>query len=972
MTALGAPPADAAPGPRLRALAGAAATADGLLRQRRPGLSRRLSRREWRVESATAAIFAVAAVALPLAWPRPWPDPLTALLLVTTYCLVARVRFQVGPGLIRPTELVLVPMLFLLPTPAVPALVAAGSVLSVLPEILRRRAHPERIVVAIADSMYAVGPALVVTLLAPADPTQAAAGVYVLALLAQFGVDFATSTAREYLGTGLSPRELAPVLGIVYLADALLAPIGFLAVLATQEHPQAYLLAAAPGALLALIARERGERIEQELRLGRAYRRFTGLLDAQANDLRRQAGDLKRRPVAAVAAVLERGVLGQVLLAATVEAMDADCGRLTLPADDGAPATPLAVGTHTQSQALRAAEAALLAGPALRQVTVGGLTALAVPLAGHRPGDPEPAWLTVGRVGAGFSRAERELLEHLAAQAAVSLENLRLHELMRKTEEELLAILEGVADAVTVEEPGGRLVYANPEAVRLLGCAAADDLLDDVAERLRMTDEAGAPVAVARLPGRRALAGEPPRPLVVRYRRADTGEPGASRVKATPVLDERGRARLAISVIEDVTEIMQAEEAQRLLAESSRLLAESADVEATLGDVARLAVERLADWCTIHLRGERGLRAAAIAHADPAGQAIAETLAREYPPGADDPHGAGAVLRTGEPELIPEGCAAVLARDEHERQLLASLGVESAMTVPLRARDRVLGAIALMSAGSGRRFGPQELALAEDLGLRAGTAVDHARLYRTRSAIAQTLQASLLPPALPEIPGLETAALFQAAGEGHQVGGDFYDVFPIGKHQWFAVMGDVCGKGAEAAAITALARYTIRAAVVRRRSPAGILHWLNDAMLRQSADRTRFATIACVRLDLESEGVTATVASGGHPCPRVLRTTGLVEELGVPGTLLGAVPTVQLADRATRLVRGDALILYTDGLTEAGAPARVWSPTQLDLAIAETRHGAAQEIVEGLARAALGEAAAPLRDDIALLALRVT
>src|SRR4051794_33141062 len=965
MTALGAPPADRAARRRLRALGHVAATADDLLEQRRPGLSRRLSARERRVESATAALFAVTAIALPAAWPRPWPDVPTAILLVATYSLVARVRFQVGPGLVRPTELVLVPMLFLLPPPLVPGLVAAGSVFSVLPEILRRRAHPERIVVAIADSMHAVGPAVVVTLLAPAEPTDAAAGVYLLALAAQFAVDFVTSTAREYLGTGLAPRELAPVLGIVYLADALLAPIGFLAVLATQERPHAYLLAAAPGALLALIGRERGERIEQELKLGRAYRRFTGLLDAQATELRRQAGDIERHPVAAVPAQLERAVLGQVLLAATVEAMDADCGRLTLPADDGTPATPLIVGSRAQAEALRAAEAALLAGPALRQVTAGGLPALAIPLPGPRAGDPEPACLSVGRVVDGFSRAERELLEHLAAQATVSLENLRLHELMRKTEQELVAILEGVADAITVEDPGGQVVYANPEAVRLLGDAPVDDL----AERLRMTDERGAPIAAERLPGRRALAGEPPRPLVVRYRRPDSGEPGSSRVKATPVLDERGHPRLAISIIEDITEIKEAEQAQRLLAESSRRLAESADAEAALSEVARLAVEHIADWCTIDLAGERGLRTVAVAHRDPACEAIAETLAREYPPDSGDAHGVMAVIRSGQPEI--SGATPRPPRDERERQLLRSLGPESSMTVPLRARDRVLGAITLVSAGSGRRYGPQDLTVAEDLGLRAGTAVDHARLYRTRSAIAQTLQASLLPPALPEIPGLETAALFEPAGEGHQVGGDFYDVFPTATKQWFAVMGDVCGKGAEAAAVTALARYTIRAAIVRRRSPAGILRWLNDAMLRQSSDRTRFATIACVRLDLEAEGVTATVASGGHPCPRGLRAPGLVEELGVPGTLLGAVPAVQLTDRTARLLRGDALILYTDGLTEAGAPTRVWSPTQLDLAIAAARHRPAQEIVDELARAAVAESAAPIRDDIALLALRV-
>jgi hypothetical protein len=370
--------------------------------------------------------------------------------------------------------------------------------------------------------------------------------------------------------------------------------------------------------------------------------------------------------------------------------------------------------------------------------------------------------------------------------------------------------------------------------------------------------------------------------------------------------------------------------------------------------------------------GERGVRAVAVAHADPAKQALAEALEREYPPDARGEDDLARVLDSGSAMLDPDGAGfALSARDGRHRSLLEGLGTVSSMIVPMQARDQVVGAITLVTCGSGRRFGRDDLALAQDLALRAGTTVDNARLYRTRAAIAQTLQASLLPPELPEIPRLETAALYRAAGEGHEVGGDFYDLFSTGPAQWFVVMGDVCGKGAAAAAVTALARYTIRAAVVRHRSPAGILRWLNDAMLRQRTDPTRFATIACARIDLDRDGVTATVASGGHPCPRVLRATGLVEELGAPGTALGIVERIRLEDRGTRLAAGDALILYTDGLTEAGAPARVWTPAQLDAAVGSARHQPARGIVEHLAREALGDPPAPLRDDIALLAVRV-
>jgi hypothetical protein len=380
-------------------------------------------------------------------------------------------------------------------------------------------------------------------------------------------------------------------------------------------------------------------------------------------------------------------------------------------------------------------------------------------------------------------------------------------------------------------------------------------------------------------------------------------------VKASPVL-ERGGPRLAISVIEDITEIKQAEEAQRFLAETSRALVGSFDIEARLPEIARLAAAHMGEACVIRLDG----------HTFRAGPEL------PLPPGLD---------ALTEPRLLGE----------------------HALAVPLRG-----GTITLLCTS--RRLGPNDLAVAEDLALRVGAALENARLYRTRSAIAQTLQRSLLPPELPEIPGLETAALYRPAGEGNEVGGDFYDVFSTGEREWFAVMGDVCGKGAEAATVTALARYTIRAAVMRHRSPAGILRWLNGAMLRQGAGR--FVTLACARLELEADGVTATVASGGHPPPRVLRSTGLVEQLGEPGTLLGVLEHVELGDRSTRLAPGDALVLYTDGLTEIGAP-DVWTPTQLDAVVAGARRRSAQGIVDHLAERATG----PLRDDLALLAVRV-
>ena len=296
------------------------------------------------------------------------------------------------------------------------------------------------------------------------------------------------------------------------------------------------------------------------------------------------------------------------------------------------------------------------------------------------------------------------------------------------------------------------------------------------------------------------------------------------------------------------------------------------------------------------------------------------------------------MLRTGESQLwpdIPDALIVAAAQDEEHLRLIRELGMTSAMMVPMRVRDRVLGVISFVSAESGRRFTDADLRLAEDLALRAATAVENARLYRARTKIAHTLQASLLPPLLPEVPGVEAGALYRPAGEEHEVGGDFYDLFATTENHWFAVIGDVCGKGAEAAAVTALARYTIRAAAAQNDSPAAILRWVNEAMLRE--DSSRFCTIAVAHLDRSAATTRLTVAVGGHPAPIVLRADGSVETAGAGGTLIGLVDDPRLAETTTELAPGDAVLLYTDGVTEADAPRRVWTPEELEAVVAARR-----------------------------------
>jgi anti-anti-sigma regulatory factor len=424
---------------------------------RDPGVIRRLSRRERQVETAVAALFVVTAGAM-LATASGWDEPLSAVLLPATYALVDRVSFQLGPGFVSPTQLVFVPMLFLLPAEAVPALVAAGSVLSVLPDILLRRAHAERAIVAIADSWYAVGAAAVFALLPPGTPEWRDVGIYVLALVAQFAVSGAVSAAREWFGAGIQPRELLPVLGVICLVDLLLSPIGFMAVLASEDHAYAYLLAVPPGGLLALIANERRRRTEAELALGRAYQHSAEQLSAQAEELRRA----RLRVGEAIASTLDRDGLERLLLATAVEAIEADCGRL---------------GAHALGDVARfsgmldAADAAVQAAPGPQEATDGDATALALPLASTGE------LLTVARAGPRFSPVEAELLEHLAAQIGVSLENLRLRELERAAAE---AVRELSTPVLAVLE---RLLIV--PLVGAMDASRARQLTDELLRRIR-------------------------------------------------------------------------------------------------------------------------------------------------------------------------------------------------------------------------------------------------------------------------------------------------------------------------------------------------------------------------------------------------------------------------------------------------------------------------------------------------------
>ncbi|MDQ4084454.1 MAG: SpoIIE family protein phosphatase [Actinomycetota bacterium] len=235
-------------------------------------------------------------------------------------------------------------------------------------------------------------------------------------------------------------------------------------------------------------------------------------------------------------------------------------------------------------------------------------------------------------------------------------------------------------------------------------------------------------------------------------------------------------------------------------------------------------------------------------------------------------------------------------------------------------------------------------------------------------ALAHTLQQTLIPPTPPDIPGLDVAAVYRPAGAGDEVGGDFYDIFQVGVDDWVVALGDVCGKGVEAAAVTALVRHTVRAAVVQLPTPGATLARLNQVLLDHETDR--FCTIVLVRLRRVRGTWTVTLSAGGHPLPLLVGADGGASVLGRPGSLVGVLDTPAFHDVEAGLEAGESLLLYTDGVTEGRRDGDFYGDDRLHASLA-AQPRCAGSLVEGLLADVLHFQDDRPRDDIALVAVHV-
>jgi PAS domain S-box-containing protein len=675
---------------------------------------------------------------------------------------------------------------------------------------------------------------------------------------------------------------------------------------------------------------------------------------------------------------------------------------------------------------------------------------------------------------------------------------------LKAAEMRLEGVLRQLPVGVVIADAAGHVLLTN-QRLGEMGMTPADSgtRLDEA--EFEAWHEDGRPYTRSEWPLTRSLVrGETVREEEMEFR----GDDGSRRVleaNSAPIRDGEGTIVAAVVVVQDVTERRQATQRQDLLVRAGEVLDSALGVDERLDRFARLLVPELADYVKIELlEGKSGRRPVAIAHQDPEREALMREWRERGTLSPSESVGMGTTIATGQARLTPDIKPEAVVRSARETtgekgaELMAAIGPRSQIVVPLRARGRVLGALSLTMAESGRHYDEPDLDLARDLGLRAGLAVDNARLYeeaqasaaaeqrraaqldalaaaslaihRTRRVerrlemiaerareligvrfaeavvrpgradevsarageagegdamlscpliardgseigridvagkadggfspadglaledlarigslaienarleererqIARTLQDSLLPRALPEIDGLEVGARYLAGGEGTTVGGDLYDVFPV-EDEWALVVGDVCGKGAEAAALTSMVRYTLRAESVHHGSPCEVLRLLNDAILRQLGDG-RFCTLLHGRATVGPEGARLVLASAGHPAPLVLRAGGRVEPVAVTGPLLGVLPAVVHPDVIVGLGPGDALVCFTDGVTEGRGPDGMFGDERLAELLGTCAGLDAGALVERIVDTAIAFQGGRSQDDLAVLALRV-
>ncbi|WP_042394714.1 SpoIIE family protein phosphatase [Streptacidiphilus carbonis] len=421
---------------------------------------------------------------------------------------------------------------------------------------------------------------------------------------------------------------------------------------------------------------------------------------------------------------------------------------------------------------------------------------------------------------------------------------------------------------------------------------------------------------------------------------------------------ERHRAEQARSRAHESEQALSSDLA--FVLETGIAVSEEAHYPQNLQSLARLAVPALGPVCVIDVLDDGRIQRVAVAVAPQLPQRVQALLEAEEP--TLDASAVGRVLATGMSQTsagAPPG---------PWREL--GLPVTAQVCVPLTARGHTFGVLTL-AATADRPLDERTIALAESLARTAAAGAETTRQHDQRARLARDLQAGLLLAALPVVPGAQLAASYRPAGEGLDIGGDFYDVFPLPGDWWGLVIGDVCGRGAYAATTTALVRHTARAVAPLLATPNAVAQAINDALLARPDDSESFVTLIYAELRRTRDGLAVSMVRAGHPAPVLRRADGTVSSPSPAGQLLGVSPEPDLDLEVFTVAHGDSLVLVTDGILEArDADGAFFGEERLREVLAAGAGGAdAQQILDRVTEAVDGFTGSLTDDDQAVLVL---
>ncbi len=558
----------------------------------------------------------------------------------------------------------------------------------------------------------------------------------------------------------------------------------------------------------------------------------------------------------------------------------------------------------------------------------------------------------------GFADQLASFIEHRRTVAQVAGgEQARQH---------LAEVVRGTEDAVLSKDLFGIVTSWNPAAERMYGYSAEEAIGRHVSF-LVPADHKNEEMVILE----RVRRGERLKTYETERIRAD-GVRIAVSLTVSPITNPSQGLVGASVIARDITAEKRRRRAQEFLVAASRLLDTSLDVEQTARTIVATAVPELAEICVIDfLRDDATYGDSVAAGADPAAAARLEEIRRDSPLDPGGEHPVAQVMREDQPLIwrdlkAPEVIDRVAQNEEH-RKLMDDAGYNSAAVVPLIARGRKLGALSFLHASRDLRYDEDDLAFLGELGDRAAMALDNARLYSELARIAESLQRGLRPPRPAPVPGLAIEVVFEAAGEAIEVGGDLYDVLPTEDGCW-VLIGDVAGKGTDAAAISVALRHAVRGLTREIEEPEEVLARVNELLLGGSS-LNEFATAMLLRLRRGEGGAWhVAVASAGHP-PAVHVGAGEPRLLG-GGTVLGAWEEAAVESHEVELAAGESLVLCTDGWLEAGPVPEHAEPEALAEMASALRRLELAELTARLRADAIRRGGGVLRDDLVILALR--